>query len=165
MMLRAIDEGEDLQSWWQSYNLAHCLGIVKESLNELSEHCINSSWKKLWPSAVNDFSGFLSADAEILKIKSLARRVKEEGFEDMWEEKILDELLDERGRELTNEEMEDLLNEEEVEEEDRTKKETSLPQVWTLDILEETQRAWKHLESLIAQYDPSLENTDSKKQT
>lgn len=48
MMLKGIDEGEDLQLWWQSlYNLAHYFGIVKESLSKLSEQCINSSWKKL----------------------------------------------------------------------------------------------------------------------
>ena len=47
---------------------------------------MNSLWKKLWFSTVNDFAGVSNADADIFKIKFMARYVRGEGLGDMREE-------------------------------------------------------------------------------
>lgn len=118
---------------------------------------MNSCWKKLWPEAVNDFTGFPTADVEIEKIKQLSKIVGGEGLSDLQDNEIREELLGNAGEELTPHELEELLQEEEKEEEEEEASGNESPQAWTLEKLGELSRVMQQAYSLMMSYDPSLD--------
>ena len=156
-LLKAIDEdGEDLKAWWKKFNIAHCIQLVKTCHDELTTKCVNSCWKKLWPSVVHDFTGFPSVDVDIMKIKSLAKVVSGDGFSDLNENEIKTELLGHAGDELTEEEIEELLREDDKEKEEEEVSPPT-PQGWTLEKLMELKRRIKHTVDFMMSNDPSLD--------
>lgn len=161
-MIREDIEGgynSDLRMWWKKFNIADCITLIKVCHEDLSVRCVNSCWKKLWPEAVNEFTGFPTADVEIEKIKRLSKIVGGEGLVDIQEREIQEELLGNAGEELTAHELEELMKEEEKEEEEEDASGNDSPQAWTLEKLGELSRAMQHVYSLMMSHDPSLDRS------
>ena len=95
---------------WKSYNVLHCIENVKESLLELKESTLNGCWKKLWPEAVKKSSTVTDLSKELEKIVSIARNVGGDGFEDM-ETSDIEEVIYSNSSELTEDDMEEILEE------------------------------------------------------
>ena len=59
-LLDAMDSDPELtvEQCWKQFNIAHCIGAIKELLNEVTASIINACWQNLWPQAVNNFTGF-----------------------------------------------------------------------------------------------------------
>ncbi|KAG7163953.1 putative Tigger transposable element-derived protein 1-like 311 [Homarus americanus] len=75
--------------------------------------CVNSCWRALWPEVINDFAGFPTVDKDVQQIVRLVHQVGGEGFDNLQEEEVQEELLGHAG-----EEPAELIDEQRHEDED-----------------------------------------------
>ena len=75
-------------------------------MDKVNPETVNACWKNLWSEAVNDFKGVPGIDEEVNKIIQTAREVGGEGFVDMIDEEV-EENIEEHQKALTKEEMDD----------------------------------------------------------
>ena len=47
-----------IRQCWKEINIAHCIGAIKEPLDQVRTSTINACWHNLWPQAVKNFRGF-----------------------------------------------------------------------------------------------------------
>ena len=78
-------------------------------MDKVNPETVNACWNNLWSEAINHFKGFPGIDEEINKIIQTTRDVGGEGFVHMIDEEV-EERIEERQKVLTNEELEDLVN-------------------------------------------------------
>ncbi|KAG7177199.1 Tigger transposable element-derived protein 1-like 209 [Homarus americanus] len=90
---------------WKKFSIADCIPFIKQCRDDLTALCVNSCWRTLRPEVVNDFAGFPTVDLDVQHIVQLARQVEGEGFNDLQEEEVQEELLGHAGEELTEEEL------------------------------------------------------------
>jgi hypothetical protein len=96
-----------MQSWKQ-FSIADCIVTVKESLKELKQDSVNACWKRLWPEAVKNSTKIPSADQEIQETVNMAHCIEGEGLSDMVPGEG-EELLQEPNYELTQEDLDELI--------------------------------------------------------
>ena len=53
-----MDPEFSVRQCWKEFNIAHCIGAIKESLDKVKASIINTCWHNLWPQAVKNFRGF-----------------------------------------------------------------------------------------------------------
>ncbi|XP_060129836.1 tigger transposable element-derived protein 1-like [Zootoca vivipara] len=150
------DPNLDVIECWKSFNMASCITYIKQAVDAIKPESVNACWRKLWKECVNNFKGFPTIDNEVEHIVQMARQVGGDGFVDLIEEEV-EELIDGHGGALTNEELEELLRSctEDEEEED----EQDEPASWNLHKFAQVFQAAKHLNDLIAEFDPSMERS------
>ncbi|GBP30881.1 NFX1-type zinc finger-containing protein 1 [Eumeta japonica] len=105
---------------WKKFDIAKCIVNIKESLEELKLHTLKSCWKKLWPAltAENDEE---SVHPQILtaNIAEIANGIGRDGFEQI-ESSDIQELLESQNEDLTETDLEEMLNSQPIEEEAST---------------------------------------------
>ncbi|KAG7172224.1 Testis-specific zinc finger protein topi-like [Homarus americanus] len=133
-----------------------CINFIAESHNELSQNCVRSCWKKLWPEIVPTFTGFPTAEPQLRNIITMANEVGGEGFSDLTAAEVQEELLGNVGDPFTSDELEQL-----VELQDETDDEVSDDENknLTLDNLGEVIRMSKALSARLYDIDPSLDRS------
>ena len=102
--LIAETDGEgkpSLREFWKAYNIKKGIVNIKAAWDEVKTQAMNGVWRKIWPSVVNDFTGFSPMPDIHKDITSLARRA---GFEEVDDDDVA-ELLDSHSEELTNEDL------------------------------------------------------------
>ncbi|KAG7168636.1 putative Tigger transposable element-derived protein 1-like 314 [Homarus americanus] len=82
------------------FSIADCISFIKQCHDDLTALCVNSCWRIMWPEVVNDFAGFPTVDQDEQHIVQLAHQVGGEGFDDLQEEEVQEELLGHAGEEL-----------------------------------------------------------------
>jgi len=93
---------------WKSFSVADGINFNKAATDKVNPETANACWKNLWSEAVNDFKGVPGIDEEVNKIIQTAREVGGEGFVDMIDEEV-EENIEEHLKALTKEELEDLV--------------------------------------------------------
>ena len=71
---------------------------------------MNACWKKLWPEAVNDYEGFAPDEVHhsaVNKAVMLAKVLGGDGFDDITEDEV-EELIEEHGNSLSDQDLEEL---------------------------------------------------------
>uniref|UniRef100_UPI00358FC47C tigger transposable element-derived protein 1-like n=1 Tax=Myxine glutinosa TaxID=7769 RepID=UPI00358FC47C len=99
------DPGLTVGQCWKDFIIAHCIGAINESLDEVRVSTINACWHNLWPQAVRNFTGFADNTEERHVIVGLAWQLGGEVFYDMQPEE-LEDLIASHGDKLTEEELE-----------------------------------------------------------
>ncbi|KAG7178128.1 putative Tigger transposable element-derived protein 1-like 307 [Homarus americanus] len=84
---------------WKKFSIANCISI-KQCHDDLTALCVNSCWRALWPEVVNDLASFPTVNQDVQHIAQLARQVGGEGFDNLQEEDMQEELLGQAGEEL-----------------------------------------------------------------
>ena len=108
----------------------------------------------MWSEAVNDFKGFLGINGEVNKITQTAREVGGEGFVDMIDEEV-EENIEEHQKVLTNEELEDLVTSSTEEQEEIEIK----PAMWTLEKFGKLFQMEQNLKEEIMFYDRMMKRS------
>ena len=90
-----------LREFWKAYNIKKAIVNIKDAWEEVKTQAMNGVWRKIWPSVVNDFSGFPPVPDIHRDIALLARRA---GFNAVDEDDVA-ELLDSHSQELTNDDL------------------------------------------------------------
>jgi Mg/Co/Ni transporter MgtE len=98
------------------FTTADCITDIHESLHEIKQSTINRCWRKLWPEAVHEAAVFPSINDDLQDIAQIAHQVGGEGFEDMQPHE-LEELIVSHTEEITEKDLEELINEDDSEDE------------------------------------------------
>ncbi|XP_077397631.1 heterogeneous nuclear ribonucleoprotein U-like protein 1 isoform X5 [Festucalex cinctus] len=122
-LVEAVDSDENvtLETCWRDYTIATCLQNIQKAVKEMKKETLNACWEKLWPTCVQDHTGFSPDEichAAVDESVKLAKLLGGEGFSDMTHDDIVD-LIDRHSNPLTNEDLIELMksaNEEEAEE-------------------------------------------------
>ena len=93
---------------WKSFTIVDAITFIKAAVDELNPETVNAYWNNLWIEAVHDLKGFPWIDGEVKKIIRTARKACGEGFVDMIDEEV-EEQIKEHQEVLTNEELEELV--------------------------------------------------------
>ncbi|CAI5773286.1 transposable element-derived 1-like [Podarcis lilfordi] len=150
------DPNPDVIECWKSFNMATCITYIKQAVDAIKPESVNACWRKLWKECVGDFKGFPTIDNEVEHIVQMARQVGGDGFVDLIEEEV-EELIDGHGGTLTNEELEELLRSSTDDEEEEDEQDE--PASWNLHKFAQVFQTAKHLNDLIAEFDPSMERS------
>ncbi|KAG7167106.1 putative Tigger transposable element-derived protein 1-like 287, partial [Homarus americanus] len=157
-VLKQLDSGMSYAAVGRHFGLneSSCINFIAESHNELSQNCVRSCWKKLWPEIVPTFTGFPTAEPQLRNIITMANEVGGEGFSDLTAAEVQEELLGNVGDPFTSDELEQL-----VELQDETDDEVSDDENknLTLDNLGEVIRMSKALSARLYDIDPSLDRS------
>ena len=158
MIRGCLDEQSDatVRQVWKKYDIGQCINFIADSHNELSKHCVQSCWKKLWPEIVPDFIGFPTAAPELRNIVNMAREIDGEGFSDLTSAEVEEEILGNAEDPLTNEELEKMV---EMENETDDSVSDDENKNLTLDNLGEVIRMSKALTTRLYDIDPSLDRS------
>ncbi|XP_034963264.1 tigger transposable element-derived protein 1-like isoform X1 [Zootoca vivipara] len=138
---------------WKSFSIADCITYVKQATDAIEPETVNACWRNLWKKCVNDFRGFPTIHHEVECIVRVARQLGGDGFSDILEEEI-EELIEGHRGMSASEEPEDLIKSEEEDDDEQEE-----PASWNLPKFAEVFQAAKHLNDLISEYDPSLEQS------
>ncbi|KAG6933523.1 tigger transposable element derived 1, partial [Chelydra serpentina] len=150
------DPNVNVMESWKSCNIADCITYIKQAMDAIKPETVNACWRNLWKDCVNDFKGFPAIDKEVECIVQVARQVGGDGFVDILKEEI-EELIEGHRETLTNEELQELIKSSAEDEDDDNEQEE--PATWTLHKFSEVFQAAKHLNDLISDYDPSMEQS------
>uniref|UniRef100_A0A2A4JVK0 HTH CENPB-type domain-containing protein n=1 Tax=Heliothis virescens TaxID=7102 RepID=A0A2A4JVK0_HELVI len=142
---------------WKKFDIAKCIINIKESLQELKPHTLKSCWKKLWPVLM------AGNEEESLQIQSLAANIAEiaseigrDGFEQI-ESSDVQELLASQDEDLTETDLEEMINSQPMEEEEAL---TSTGNVtFNMKNLSEGLRMANELCDFFMKIDPSMERS------
>ncbi|GBP80084.1 Tigger transposable element-derived protein 1 [Eumeta japonica] len=141
---------------WKKFDIAKCIVNIKESLEELKPHTLKSRWKKLCPAltAENDEE---SVQAQILtvNIAEITNGIGRHGFEQI-ESIDIQELLESQDEDLTETDLEEMLNSEPIEEEATT---STGNVTFNLKNLSEGLRMANELCDFFMNIDPSMERS------
>ncbi|KAG7154971.1 putative Tigger transposable element-derived protein 1-like 267, partial [Homarus americanus] len=129
-----------------------CTSFIQQCHNDLAALCVNSCWRALWPEVVNDFAGFPTVDQD----SSLPVKREVRGINEFQEEEVQEELLGHDGKELTEEELAELVEEQCREDEEE---EGEVEEVPTLNVtgLNRFLLASRALVDMLFETDPSFE--------
>ncbi|CAM5078512.1 unnamed protein product [Natator depressus] len=150
------DPNLNVMECWKSFNIADCITYIKQATDAIKPETVNACWRNLWKECVNDFMGFPTTEKEEKCIVQVARQVGGDGFVDILEEEI-EELIESHRETLTNEELEELIKSS-TEDED-VDDEQEEPASWNLHKFAEVFQAAKHLNDLISEYNPPMEQS------
>jgi len=118
----AMDISDEMEvcDFWKQFNVALCLTLIEEALVDVKSESVNACWRTLWPDCVNEFTGFTLQDqyTEVLKeIVDVVKKVGGKGFDDLQVLEV-EELLEDHGNELTQDDLDDLVKSADKEEKD-----------------------------------------------
>ncbi|KAL9912861.1 tigger transposable element-derived protein 1-like [Glossina fuscipes fuscipes] len=106
---------------WKKFDAAKCIVNIKESLEELKPHTLKSCWRKLCSALTAE------NDEESMKIQTLTANIAEianaigrDGFEEI-ESSDIQELLESQDEDLTETDLEEMLNSPPIEEKASTR--------------------------------------------
>ncbi|CAM5075763.1 unnamed protein product [Natator depressus] len=150
------DPNLNVMECWKSFNIADCVTYIKQAMNAIKPETVNACWRNLWKEYVNDFKGFPTIDKEVKHIVQVARQVGGEGFVNILEEET-EELIESHRETLTNEELEELIKLSSSTSSSVDQQEE--PASWNLHKFAEVFQATKHLNDLISEYEPSMEQS------
>lgn len=141
---------------WKQFDIAKCIVNIKESLQELKAYTLKSCWKKLWPVLTAE------NEEEPVQIQSLTANIVEiasgigrDGF-DQIESSDVQELLEAQDEDLTETDLEEMLNSQPIEEEASTSAENV---TFNLKNLSEGLRMANELCDFFMKIDPSMERS------
>ncbi|KAL9928133.1 tigger transposable element-derived protein 1-like isoform 1-T3 [Glossina fuscipes fuscipes] len=110
----------------KNFDVAKCIAHIKESLEELKPHTLKSYWKNLWPALTAE------KDKETVQVQTLTANIAEiangihgihgigrDRFEQI-ESSDIEKLLESQDEDLTEIDLEEMLNSEPIEEEAST---------------------------------------------
>nr|XP_060616130.1 tigger transposable element-derived protein 1-like isoform X1 [Anolis sagrei ordinatus]XP_060616131.1 tigger transposable element-derived protein 1-like isoform X1 [Anolis sagrei ordinatus]XP_060616133.1 tigger transposable element-derived protein 1-like isoform X1 [Anolis sagrei ordinatus]XP_060616134.1 tigger transposable element-derived protein 1-like isoform X1 [Anolis sagrei ordinatus] len=92
--------------WEEHYNIVTCLGIIDTAWQGVTRRSLNSAWKKLWPEVVSE-RRFEEFEPEELAVEEIVSIGKSMGLE--VDEGDLNNLIKQHDEELTTEELQELL--------------------------------------------------------
>ncbi|KAM6168259.1 tigger transposable element-derived protein 1-like [Erethizon dorsatum] len=100
--------------WKHHFHIVNCLKIIDKAWDGVTKRTLNSAWRKLWPDCVfgHDLEG-LAHEQEPPVVDEIVSLGKTMGLE--VNEDDIQELVEERGQELTTEELMDLHREQQQE--------------------------------------------------
>ncbi|XP_032997965.1 zinc finger protein 850-like [Lacerta agilis] len=128
--------------WKNHFNILHCLHVIDKAWRDVTQRTLKAAWKKLWPEAVpGDGREAVEEDAAIVEdIVSLGNSM---GLEVSGAD--VEELVEEYRTELTTEELQDILMEQQKAATEQEKAVTEeIPVVTSLEEEEESrERSWK----------------------
>jgi hypothetical protein len=140
----------------KQFKIADCIVTVKGALKELKQDSVNASWNKLWPEAVKNSTKISSADQDIQEI-NMAHCIEGEGLSDM-EPGEVQELLQEPNYELTQEDLNEIMQSSTDVEKKKEEEETNVNQ-WTLEYFADLFKDFRNLKHKIRELDPSMEKS------
>ncbi|KAK9719580.1 hypothetical protein QE152_g22568 [Popillia japonica] len=108
---------------WKQFNIAQCVAMIKDAIDELRPSTLNASWKKLWPDIVTDFSNIPTRESEI---------------EQSLQSSDVEEVLNLHDCELTETELLELLEDQSSGEHENEETATSMTKSLTLSDLNKT---------------------------
>nr|XP_033807654.1 tigger transposable element-derived protein 1-like [Geotrypetes seraphini] len=156
-----VTDGTNLtlrEFWKNHFHIVHCLKIINKAWDGVTKKTLNSAWRKLWSDCVLDYDleGFAQEQEPpiVNEIVSLGTTL---GL-DMNEDDI-QELMEERGQELTTDELMDLnlvqqqefMKEISSEEEEEKKMEESL----TSNEIREMLKMWERVQNVVEKHHPN----------
>ncbi|KAK4316354.1 hypothetical protein Pmani_012483 [Petrolisthes manimaculis] len=103
----SVDVKKDVvKDYWKNFNIKHSIWFVKDAWGEVTQSCLNGTWKKLCPDLTNSFKGF-NVDERLSKTKlecvQFAKRVGFTSHEEELTAEELDELEAQCQREVEEE--------------------------------------------------------------
>lgn len=106
---------QSMKEWWKSFNIMKAIENIDLSWKEVTQHCMNGCWKKLWPEVAKNEENQVFSNL-VNDITQLANtgRLSEESME----EQDIIELIESDVQPLTNEELLELKSQEEAEKEE-----------------------------------------------
>lgn len=128
------------------FNILDSVRLIVESWNEVSISCLNSAWKNIWPQVAHNFQGFDEEQEMNEQIIDLGRKL---GLE--VDENDIEELIEDHGRELSTEELQELEKtevEEDSAEGDSTNDENSVTSEDIRDLL----TAWSTVRRIVKKH-------------
>lgn len=150
------DPDMNVMQCWKKFDIAKCITNIKESLEELKSYTLKSCWKKLWPVLTAD-NNEESMHIQTLtdNIAEIANGIERDGFEQI-ESSDIQELLESQDEDLTEIDLEEMLNSQSIEEEASMSTENV---TFNLKILSEGLRMANELCDFFMKIDPSMERS------
>jgi hypothetical protein len=108
-----------VKKFWRNFNIKKAIDNTGDAWAEVTQSCMNGVWRKIWPDVVTDFHGFEPEEEISNSRRAVVDMVRSLGFE--VDEANVNELLQFRTEELSNEnllELEKELNAEDDESSD-----------------------------------------------
>ncbi|XP_034979547.1 tigger transposable element-derived protein 1 [Zootoca vivipara] len=143
-----------LREFWKNhFNILQCLHIIDKAWRDVTQRTLQAAWKKLWPDAVPEHvTEAVEEDARIVQdIVSLGNFM---GLEVSGAD--VDELMEEHGTELTTEELQNILMEQQkvaTQEISSEEEEESRESVSTAKIKEMFAK-WAEMQAFVEKYHP-----------
>lgn len=150
------DPDMNVMECWKKFDIAKCIVNIKESLEELKPYTLKSCWKKLWPAltAENDEES-VQIQTLTANIAEIANGIGRDGFEQI-ESSDIQELLESQDEDLTETDLEEMLNSQPIEEEAST---STGNVTFNLKNLSEGLRMANELCDFFMKIDPSMERS------
>lgn len=94
------------QAYWKTFDIKKAVEMIGEAWQEITPVTMNAVWRKLWPQAVHNFTGFAVPDTAALS-KEIAALANESALGDGKEvtEEDVQQLLNSHDQELTTQEL------------------------------------------------------------
>ena len=150
------DPDMNVMECWKKFDIAKCIVNIKESLQELKPYTLKSCWKKLWPvlTAENEEES-VQIQTLTANIAEIASGIGRDGFEQI-ESSDIQELLELQDEDLTETDLEEMLNSQPIEEEAST---STGNVTFNLKNLSEGLRMANELCDFFMKIDPSMERS------
>lgn len=151
------DPDMNVMQCWKKFDIAMCIVNIKESLQELKPCTLKSCWKKLWPDlTVGDDEESVHIQTLAKDIAQVANDIGRDGFEQI-ESGDIQELLESQDEDLTETDLEEMLNLHPIEDEEAS---TSTEKT-TLNVktLREGLKMANELCDFFINVDPSMERS------
>ena len=98
-------EGEGkptVEEFWKKVDILQAIYIIERAWGEVSSRVLNAAWRKIYPSAVHSFEGFVETEQAVMK--EIVEMANQLGFDEVDEDDV-QELLASHETPLTNEEL------------------------------------------------------------
>lgn len=104
------DPDMNVMQCWENFDIVKCILNIKESLQELKPHTLKSCWTKLWPDLpVDNEEEPVQIQTLTENIIEVAHGIGQDGFEQI-ESSDIEELLKSQNEDLTETDLEELLD-------------------------------------------------------
>ncbi|XP_058799189.1 tigger transposable element-derived protein 1-like [Phymastichus coffea] len=98
-----------VKMFWKKFSILDAISLVEESWTEVKPTTVSASWKKILPTVDAETAVVPEYQEPVQSIIHLAREVGGEGFEDLHEPEILEEIVMPVRTDLSAEEAEELI--------------------------------------------------------
>ncbi|XP_050704178.1 tigger transposable element-derived protein 1-like [Eriocheir sinensis] len=143
------------QAYWKTFDIKKAVEMIGEAWQEITPVTMNAVWRKLWPQAVHNFTGFAVPDTAALS-KEIAALANEAALGDGKEvtEEDVQQLLNSHDQELTTQ---DLLELEETRT-DAADPESPVPPL-TITQLQKALELYYEANDFLLQIDPDMDRS------
>lgn len=146
-----VENRQSMRNWWNNFHIMKAIRNIQESWDEVSQSSMKSVWKKLYSEIVSDIPA--NEDDVPTIIKEISCIATFAGIEGVDEENI-EELLESHGELLTNEDLQDMNRNVDLQEEEAP--EPGPSRCLTVKVIEEALLHHNRCMELLEENDPNF---------